>query len=127
MLRLYRLVVSPLYGQTCRYYPSCSAYALGAVETHGAVRGSWLAVRRIGRCHPWCAGGVDLVPTRVNYRWWGRADGTDGEDDDPMAGEEQGDSAPGRTDGVDPVDSAGPRSSRPVNSGPIRSHDLIGA
>ncbi len=62
VLRGYRAVISPLYGQVCRYYPSCSAYALEAVETHGAVRGSWLAARRLGRCHPWAAGGVDPVP-----------------------------------------------------------------
>ena len=80
-LKGYRLVVSPLYGQTCRYYPSCSAYALKSVEDHGALRGSWLAVRRLGRCHPWCEGGVDLVPSRAEYRWWGRAAGTDGSDD----------------------------------------------
>lgn len=61
-LRAYRAVVSPLYGDVCRYYPSCSAYALGAVDTHGAARGSWLAIRRLVRCHPWAAGGVDPVP-----------------------------------------------------------------
>ncbi|KHL10505.1 hypothetical protein CLV56_1889 [Mumia flava] len=64
LLKAYRAVISPLYGQVCRYYPSCSAYALGAVETHGAVKGSWLAVRRLGRCHPWTAGGYDPVPPR---------------------------------------------------------------
>ena len=62
LLRGYRAVISPLYGQVCRYYPSCSAYALDAVQTHGAARGSWLAVRRVGRCHPWAAGGYDPVP-----------------------------------------------------------------
>ena len=68
LLKLYRLVVSPLYGNVCRYYPSCSAYALRAVETHGAVRGSWLAGRRLLRCHPWTAGGYDPVPGTPEWR-----------------------------------------------------------
>lgn len=63
-LKGYRLLVSPLYGQVCRFYPSCSAYALEAVTVHGALRGSWLAARRLLRCHPWAAGGIDNVPTR---------------------------------------------------------------
>lgn len=62
LLRAYRAVISPLYGQVCRYHPSCSAYALDAVTVHGAARGSWLAARRLGRCHPWAAGGYDPVP-----------------------------------------------------------------
>jgi putative membrane protein insertion efficiency factor len=62
LLKVYRLVVSPLYGNVCRYYPSCSAYALRAVEVHGAVRGTWLAGRRLLRCHPWTPGGYDPVP-----------------------------------------------------------------
>ncbi len=62
LLKAYRLVISPLYGNVCRYYPSCSAYALRAVQVHGAVRGSWLAARRLGRCHPWAPGGYDPVP-----------------------------------------------------------------
>ena len=62
LLKLYRLLISPLYGNVCRYYPSCSAYALRAVEVHGAVKGSWLAGRRLLRCHPWTPGGYDPVP-----------------------------------------------------------------
>ena len=62
LLRGYRAVISPLYGEVCRYYPSCSAYALEAVQTHGSVKGSWLAARRLARCHPWAEGGVDHVP-----------------------------------------------------------------
>jgi hypothetical protein len=62
LLKLYRLVISPLYGDVCRYYPTCSAYALRAVGVHGAVRGSWLAARRLLRCHPWASGGYDPVP-----------------------------------------------------------------
>ncbi|QWF22179.1 membrane protein insertion efficiency factor YidD [Nocardioides sp. LMS-CY] len=61
-LRAYRLLISPLYGQVCRYHPSCSAYALDAVTRHGSLRGTWLAVRRLARCHPWAAGGYDPVP-----------------------------------------------------------------
>jgi putative membrane protein insertion efficiency factor len=61
-LRAYRALISPLYGQVCRYHPSCSAYALEAVTEHGAVRGVWLTARRLARCHPWAAGGYDPVP-----------------------------------------------------------------
>ena len=64
LLRAYRALISPLYGQVCRYYPSCSAYALEAVREYGSLRGSWLAVRRLARCHPWAAGGYDPVPVR---------------------------------------------------------------
>ena len=66
LLRAYRAVISPLYGQVCRYHPSCSAYALEAVREYGSIRGSWLAVRRLGRCHPWAAGGYDPVPPRTS-------------------------------------------------------------
>jgi putative membrane protein insertion efficiency factor len=62
LLKVYRLVISPLYGNVCRYYPSCSAYALRAVSVHGAAKGSWLAARRLLRCHPWASGGYDPVP-----------------------------------------------------------------
>jgi putative membrane protein insertion efficiency factor len=65
LLRAYRFAISPLYGQVCRYHPSCSAYALEAVTVHGSVKGTWLAVRRVGRCHPWAAGGYDPVPEKV--------------------------------------------------------------
>jgi putative membrane protein insertion efficiency factor len=68
LLMAYRKVVSPLYGQVCRFFPSCSAYALEAITVHGAVKGSWLAVRRLLRCHPWNAGGVDHVP--AGHREW---------------------------------------------------------
>jgi uncharacterized protein len=68
LLRGYRLLISPLYGQVCRYHPSCSAYALEAVTTHGAARGTWLALRRLARCHPWSAGGYDPVPAQTQWR-----------------------------------------------------------
>jgi putative membrane protein insertion efficiency factor len=62
LVTLYRLLVSPVLAPSCRYWPSCSEYAIEALRSHGAVRGSWLTARRICRCHPWSAGGVDPVP-----------------------------------------------------------------
>ena len=62
LIRAYQYLISPLLGNHCRFYPSCSHYAAEAVETHGALRGTWLAVRRLSRCHPWHEGGVDPVP-----------------------------------------------------------------
>nr|WP_205687586.1 membrane protein insertion efficiency factor YidD [Cellulomonas endophytica] len=62
LVRGYQTFVSPLTPPTCRYYPSCSQYAVIALRRHGLVRGGWLAVRRVGRCHPWAPGGVDDVP-----------------------------------------------------------------
>jgi len=63
VIRGYRYAVSPFMADHCRYYPSCSHYAETAVRTHGVLRGGWLAVRRIARCHPWHEGGVDPVPS----------------------------------------------------------------
>lgn len=62
VLRAYQLILSPLLGQRCRFYPTCSSYAMQAVREHGVVRGLALAVQRIGKCHPWHPGGIDLVP-----------------------------------------------------------------
>lgn len=62
LLKAYRYAISPMLGSNCRFVPSCSAYAVEAIERHGALRGSWLAVRRVARCHPWCDGGHDPVP-----------------------------------------------------------------
>ena len=61
-IRTYRLLLSPLLGPRCRFYPTCSAYASEAVEVHGAMRGTWLALKRILKGHPWHPGGVDPVP-----------------------------------------------------------------
>ena len=62
LINVYRWFLSPLLGQNCRFYPTCSCYAQDAIRHHGAVRGTWLAARRIGRCHPWNPGGYDPVP-----------------------------------------------------------------
>lgn len=62
LIRGYQLLVSPLLPPSCRFHPSCSRYALEAVVRHGALKGSWLAVRRLSHCHPFHPGGVDPVP-----------------------------------------------------------------
>ena len=61
-VRFYRLTFSPWVGMNCRYHPTCSAYALEALEKHGGIKGSWLTVRRIARCHPMGGSGIDNVP-----------------------------------------------------------------
>lgn len=65
LIQAYRRWISPLMRPHCRYSPSCSEYALEAIARFGAVRGTWLGVKRIARCHPWAPGGVDRVPERV--------------------------------------------------------------
>ena len=62
LLKGYRFAISPLYGNVCRYYPTCSAYALEAVTRYGAWKGGWLSMRRLLRCHPWGGSGYDPVP-----------------------------------------------------------------
>lgn len=62
LVRFYQLVFSPLVGGHCRFYPSCSCYAHTAIDRFGALKGTWLAIKRLGRCHPWSVGGVDPVP-----------------------------------------------------------------
>ncbi|MFI6324822.1 membrane protein insertion efficiency factor YidD [Nonomuraea sp. NPDC050556] len=64
-IRFYRAFISPALGPRCRFHPSCSAYGLEAIAVHGALRGIWLTVRRIGRCHPFHPGGFDPVPPRL--------------------------------------------------------------
>lgn len=68
LIRFYRRFISPLTPPTCKYYPTCSSYALTAVERFGAVRGSALAVWRILRCNPWSMGGVDYVPEKFTFK-----------------------------------------------------------
>jgi len=63
-IHVYRKVVSPLLPPSCRYYPTCSAYALEAIDVHGPLRGGWLAAKRIARCHPFHPGGIDPVPPK---------------------------------------------------------------
>lgn len=120
LLRAYRAVVSPLYGPVCRYHPSCSAYALSAVERFGAVRGTWMAVRRVARCNPWSFGGYDPVP------------GTDPEHDAERAGRHGVDpdvgGAPagplGRGRRAEPVvRDDGEREPEPVRPGAVRHQD----
>ena len=62
VIKGYRLLLSPWLGSVCRFTPTCSLYALQALDAHGAGRGSYLTLRRLARCHPWCAGGHDPIP-----------------------------------------------------------------
>mgnify|MGYP000308402295 FL=1 len=62
LIRAYQVTISPYLGDHCRFTPSCSAYAMEAIQKHGALQGGWLAIKRIGRCHPFCDGGYDPVP-----------------------------------------------------------------
>lgn len=64
LLRGYKLILSPLFTGSCRFFPSCSDYAAEAIRVYGVPRGSWLALKRLARCHPFCAGGHDPVPPR---------------------------------------------------------------
>jgi putative membrane protein insertion efficiency factor len=66
LVKGYRLLLSPWLGSACRFTPTCSVYALQALERHGAGAGSYLTLSRIGRCHPWCQGGADPVPDQVH-------------------------------------------------------------
>jgi putative membrane protein insertion efficiency factor len=75
VVRAYQMVLSPLLPAACRYHPTCSHYAIEALEKHGALRGSWLAVKRIGRCHPFRPGGFDPVPEPPSPPTTSRRDG----------------------------------------------------
>jgi uncharacterized protein len=77
-IHVYRKFISPLKPPTCRFYPSCSAYALEAIEVHGPAAGSWLALKRICKCHPFHPGGIDYVPARKEH-----GEGSGSTDGDP--------------------------------------------
>ncbi|SDX46758.1 hypothetical protein SAMN05421644_10449 [Allochromatium warmingii] len=64
LIRVYQYLISPLLGPRCRFYPTCSQYAVEAIEIHGVARGSYFALRRLLRCHPWHPGGIDPVPEK---------------------------------------------------------------
>ena len=68
LIGVYQLLLSPFFGRQCRFYPTCSSYAREAIEAHGSLKGSWLAVRRILRCGPWHPGGTDPVPPKGGSR-----------------------------------------------------------
>lgn len=70
LLRGYRFLLSPWLGNSCRFWPTCSMYAMEAIETHGAARGSWMMLTRLARCHPYSRGGVDPVPAQFRWRCW---------------------------------------------------------
>lgn len=65
LVRIYRLAISPMLAPRCRFLPTCSDYAIEAIERHGAWQGGWLALRRLSRCHRWHPGGIDEVPTTL--------------------------------------------------------------
>lgn len=93
-IRLYQRFISPLTGPSCRFYPSCSQYAVTALVRFGPFRGGWLAIRRLGRCNPWNPGGVDPVP-----RTWATRGDVRPEDFRPTGGPPE----PDRTGEVDPT------------------------
>ena len=68
LIKVYRLLLSPWTGHQCRFHPTCSHYAEEAVAEHGALKGAWLAIKRIGKCHPWHEGGIDPVPQTHSNR-----------------------------------------------------------
>lgn len=68
IIKIYQKAISPLMPPSCRFHPTCSSYGLEAIETHGALKGSWLSIRRISKCHPFHEGGFDPVPEKVNKK-----------------------------------------------------------
>ncbi|MFD3448704.1 membrane protein insertion efficiency factor YidD [Microbacteriaceae bacterium 4G12] len=68
IIRFYQKFISPIKPPTCRFYPTCSHYGLEAVQRHGALKGGWLTIKRIGKCHPFHPGGIDPVPDKVDQK-----------------------------------------------------------
>ena len=68
LIRGYQLIVSPLLGSNCRFMPTCSVYAMESLKTHGLIKGTFLTVKRIGKCHPWGGHGYDPIPTKMNKK-----------------------------------------------------------
>lgn len=68
LIKLYKLLLSPIMGNACRFYPTCSSYGIEAIEKHGAIKGSYLTIKRIGRCQPLCKGGYDPVPEKTEKK-----------------------------------------------------------
>ncbi len=68
LVKCYKKLISPLFKPCCRFYPTCSQYAIEALQLHGAVKGTYLSVRRILRCNPFCPGGADPVPPKISYK-----------------------------------------------------------
>jgi hypothetical protein len=66
-LRAYQFILSPVLGTNCRFYPSCSSYTIQAIETFGLFKGSYLAIKRISKCHPWHPGGIDEIPNKTTH------------------------------------------------------------
>ncbi|WP_083250952.1 membrane protein insertion efficiency factor YidD [Acidihalobacter aeolianus] len=75
LVKAYRLLLSPFLGQHCRFQPTCSVYAIEALEEYGAIKGTWLAVKRLSKCHPWHPGGYDPLPNHSTQQRTSRHDG----------------------------------------------------
>jgi putative membrane protein insertion efficiency factor len=115
LVRLYQLVVSPWLGPSCRFEPSCSAYALEALRVHGAARGSWLTLRRLGRCQPFCTGGYDPVPEPRHRKE--RCATESGHLADLTAPVDESTPSPDHVSPSRPLPDRGPSSQSPVASG----------
>ena len=68
LIRCYQFLISPIIGSNCRFMPTCSEYAMGSLKTHGLIKGSYLTIKRIGKCHPWGSHGYDPIPTKMDKK-----------------------------------------------------------